>query len=692
MHKPLISALFACFLSAALPVKASSDLTTLMPEPVHQHTLQDIVKVLQDSHYRKVTLNDELSSQLLDEYLQALDPNRSFFFQADIDEFQPARNQLDDALQSGDLSIPFAIYNRFQIRSRERLLQAIGRLQDSTPFDFNKQEVLVVDREKAPWIDQTEAMDELWRKRTKSAVLNLILADKTPEQAREVLIKRYRSQLQRLSQTNSEDVFQRFSNVVTQHFDPHTAYFSPRTSENFKINMSLSLEGIGAVLQGENEFTKVVRLVPAGPADKTGQIKPGDLIVGVGQGNTGEMEDVVGWRLDDVVDKIRGPKGSLVRLEIIPAGSKDQSLHKVVPIERNTVKLEEQAAKKRVIEISHNAQTYRIGVIDLPAFYVDYDALQQGDRNYKSSTRDVEKLISELDKDHIDGLIIDLRNNGGGSLREANSLVGLFIDRGPTVQIRNAQGRVDILGDRDPHIAYRGPLAVLVNRVSASASEIFAGAIQDYQRGLVLGDQTFGKGTVQTLVPLEHGQLKLTSAKFYRISGDSTQNKGVIPDIIFPSLLDKESVGESTLPGALPWDQVHQARHNYYSGLITLKPQLKRNHELRTQNEPDFNFMREQVDHIQDLREETQISLNQQQLQEKRDRIKQWQLDAENRRRSAKGEALIQDLSELDELNEKDAHGRPISAESEAILHESGKVLIDFANLARQVNTAAAKP
>lgn len=683
----MIKTLLAVSLVSALPAKATADLSTLMPQEVHGKTIKEIILSLNSGHYNKIRIDDALSSDLLDKYLEDLDPSRVYFLQSDIDEFDQYRNELDDDLLAGKLEKGYEIFNRLQIRTHAFLIWAVSELENERSFDYAIDETLDTDRSNDPWAKTDAELNDLWRKRVKGALLNLVLAEKTEAEARKTLIKRYNSQLNRLMQAKSEDVFQRYTNAFTKHFDPHTSYFSPRNSENFKINMSLSLEGIGAVLQSENENTKIVRLVPAGPADKTGQLKPSDLIVGVGQGETGEIEDVVGWRLDDVVDKIRGPKGSTVRLEIVPADSKDQ-VRKVVEIKRNTVKLEEQAAQKRIINIEHKGMDYKLGVVDIPAFYIDFAALQRGDENYKSTTRDVEKLIKELETEGIDGLIVDLRNNGGGSLREANELVGLFIDRGPTVQIQDSTGRVNILGDFNPKIAYTGPMAVVVNRLSASASEIFAGAIQDYQRGIVLGGQTFGKGTVQTLRSLDHGQLKLTNAKFYRISGASTQNKGVIPDIHFPSLFNKEDIGESALDGALPWDEVAKARHGKYPNFTSVISELKRRHVMRIDNQPDFNYLKEQIDHLDEIRDEETVPLQKAKLKAKREKAELWQVDAENRRRIAKGEKPISKISELDDLLEKDEKGMPISAESEAILEESGHILIDFLQLTAQQTTA----
>lgn len=676
----LLATSLALSLLLALPASALTH-PVLQPEPIHRQTITDIVTSLNQGHYNNIVLNDALSGKVLDQYLDDLDPVKAFFYQSDIDEFQQYRTQIDDDIRRGDLTVAFSIFNRYQQRSQERLEKLINTLKSPDyRVDFSIDESIETDREESQWSANEAELDEFWRKRLKSALLGLKIADKSLEEAKKVLSKRYQNQLNRANQINNEDVFQSFANALTKQFDPHTQYFSPRLSENFNINMSLSLEGIGVILQSENENTKIVRLVPAGPADKAGQLKPADLIIGVGQGEEGEIEDVVGWRLDEVADLIRGPKDSVVRLNIIPADSGDKH-HKVIKITRNKVKLEEQAAQSKIIELEHQGKPYKLGVISIPAFYIDFAALQRGDQNYKSTTRDTAKLISELKTEGIDGLIIDLRNNGGGSLREANELVGLFISRGPTVQIRDPLDRVNIQADLDPRVAYNGPLAVLVNRLSASASEIFAGAIQDYQRGLIVGSQTFGKGTVQTLSPLHHGQIKLTHAKFYRISGESTQHKGVIPDIALPTIYDTDLIGESALDGALPWDSVSEIPHQRYINFNAILPTLISRHRERIQLNPDFLFMDAQVKRIQQQKKEKQISLNEATLKTERDASEQWQLDQENKRRIAKNQPPISALSDLDALLEKDSQGRTISPEQEALLLETGNLLLDMIDL-----------
>jgi len=500
----------------------------------------NVVELLKRHHYSKPPLDDARSVIIYDSYIKLLDPARSYFTAADIAEFDKWKTQFDDFLKSGNLDPGFTIYKRYLDRVKQRLDFALAELNKGVDkIDFTTRETLLIDRKDAPWMKNQAELDDLWRKRVKDEVLRQKIAGKEPKQIQETLIKRYKNQLTRLDQTRAEDIFQAYINTFAQSYDPHTNYLSPDNAENFDINMSLSLEGIGAVLQSDNDQVKIVRLVPAGPAAKTKQVAPADKIIGVAQGNK-EMVDVVGWRLDEVVKLIRGPKGSVVRLEIIPASNapSDQT-SKIVSITREAVKLEEQAAKKSVLKLKQDGRDYKLGIIEIPAFYLDFKAYRAGDPEYKSTTRDVKKLLTELQKEKVDGVVIDLRNNGGGSLQEATELTSLFIEKGPTVLVRNSDGRVDVLEDENPGAFYKGPLALLVNRLSASASEIFAGAMQDYHRALIIGGQTFGKGTVQTIQPLNHGELKLTLAKFYRVSGQSTQHQGVLPDIDYLSASTK---------------------------------------------------------------------------------------------------------------------------------------------------------
>ncbi|MFN3165212.1 MAG: S41 family peptidase, partial [Pseudohongiellaceae bacterium] len=497
---------------------------------------------------------DRFSSLLFDNYLDLLDGQHLYFLKSDVDELSRSRYTLDDSLKAGSVEPGFEMYNRYYQRVLERLIYAIDRVENHiAEMDFDVPESLLIDREEAPYAADRDELDEIWRKRIKNSVLSLRLAGDSDEEIKEKLGKRYRNQLSQVLKTNSKDIFQSYLSSVAKAVDPHTDYYSPRDSENFNMQLSLSLQGIGAQLTTEDEYTKVVELIKGGPAERGNELRAGDRIIAIGQGPDGDLQDVVGMRLDDVVDQIRGEKGTMVRLNVIPADAVSESAATVVAITRDTVKLEDQSAKKEVLELSYNGQDYKIGVINLPTFYFDFEAASRGEEDYKSSTRDVRALLEELKAEDVDAVVVDLRNNGGGSLSEANQLVGLFIETGATVQIRYSgirNGFTRSFGDNDPEVAYAGPLAVLVNRTSASASEIFAGAIQDYQRGVVLGGQTFGKGTVQEIIPMDYGQVKVTRSKFYRISGASTQHRGVIPDITFPDLYDAyDDIGESSLDG-----------------------------------------------------------------------------------------------------------------------------------------------
>ncbi len=527
-----------------------------------------ITKVIERYHYKKSELDDAMSALVMDRFLDNLDPNRSFFMDEDIKRFQAYRLELDDQLNRGRLTAAFDIFNTYRQRVNERANHALFLLERD--FDFNKDETYRFDREGQSWQKSKAAMDELWRKRVKNEFLSQRLADKKDDAIRDTLRKRYEGLIRRTNQLQSDDAFQSFINAYTLSLEPHTSYMSPSSSENFDISMRLSLEGIGAVLRTKNEYTQVQKTISGGPAELSGQVKAGDKIVGVAQGLDGEMEDVVGWRLQDVVEKIRGPKGSVVRLEIIPKGTAAGAGRKEISLVRNKIKLEEQAARKKVLEDKDSFGNYKIGVIDLPTFYRDFGGESRGEVNFRSTTRDVKRLLREMVAEDVDGVVVDLRGNGGGSLIEATELTGLFIDRGPVVQVKDSFGKVEVEQDDDPGAAYKGPLAVLVDRNSASASEIFAGAIQDYGRGIVIGEPTFGKGTVQTLVDLgryvpnsddDLGRLRLTMAQFFRVEGGSTQHKGVVPDIEFPTAFLASEHGERSLDNALQWDSIEAARH-----------------------------------------------------------------------------------------------------------------------------------
>ncbi len=668
---------------AALPSHAarSNPWDGLQPDREQVIASLNVVELLKRHHYSKPPLDDARSAQIFDNYLKMLDPARSYFSAADIADFEPWRHRFDDYLKSGELQPGFVIYKRQLERLQERLEFALALLEGGVEsFDFSLDESLETDREKAAWAADRAALDELWRLRIKDEVLRLKIAGKEPAAIQELLVKRYRNQLKRLAQTRGEDIFQAYINAFAQTYDPHTTYLSPENAENFDINMSLSLEGIGAILQNDNEYVKIVRLVPAGPAEKSKQLNPADRIVGVAQGNK-EMIDVIGWRLDEVVKLIRGPKGSLVRLEVIPASNAPNDLStRVVTITREAVKLEEQAAKKSLLELEHDGRQYRLGIIEIPTFYLDFKAYRSGNPDYRSTTRDVRRLLGELQAEGVDGVVIDLRNNGGGSLQEANELTGLFIDKGPTVLVRNSDGRVDVLTDDTRGTAYDGPLAVLVNRLSASASEIFAGAMQDYHRALILGGQTFGKGTVQTIQPLNHGELKLTLAKFYRVSGQSTQHQGVLPDIAYPATFDVKDIGESALPAAMPWDRIAPAVRPAGNPFQPFLAELKARHEARSAGNPDFIFARQNLELSRQLMQETRVSLNEEKRRAQQRAIEERQLALENARRSALGEPLLRELKTEDE--ESASHeDENLAPEKDAFLAESGRILLDYLNL-----------
>ena len=639
----LVAQLTALMMVALLAGQALA----LAPEKIQGETLQELIEVLKDRHYEGKEYNDALSSKHLEAYIDSLDPQKMFFTREDVDSFQAWRTTLDDLGKDGDLGPAFAIFNRYQSNLESRLETVLAKLPAMVAgFDYTVEEYLPLDGESLAWAVNTEELDDRWRKRVKNQALSLKLAEKSEDEIAPTLERRYKNQLKRVSQYNERDVFAVYANALTELYDPHTSYFSPRRAENFDINMSLSFDGIGAVLQVDDEYTKVVRLVPAGPAEKQGELKPSDLIIGVGQGDEGPIEDVIGWRLDEVVDLIRGPRETTVRLEVIPDAGKMDQRH-VVAIQRNQVKLEEQAAQSEIIEVTDVDGTSRkIGVIDIPAFYIDFAALRRGDEDYKSTTRDVRRLIDELETQGVEGLVIDLRNNGGGSLQEANDLTGLFIEYGPTVQIRSAERRVWRDGKRRRSAFYEGPVAVLINRLSASASEIFAGAMQDYGRGLVLGDRSFGKGTVQTLLELPEGQLKVTESKFYRISGDSTQHRGVVPDIAFPSLFDQEEIGESALENALDWDQISPVRHREYAVFDALVPTLAAKHQERAAKDPDFVFLSDQVAMAADTRGMDALPLSEAARIALRESQETRALAIENKRRISKGMEPLESLRE----------------------------------------------
>jgi carboxyl-terminal processing protease len=607
----------AADLGAGTERKAAS--WPLTSTPSEAQAAQLSARFLTRFHYDAQPLDDAMSARIYNAYFKLLDSEKVFFTQADMAKFAPLKTKLDDAIWNQDLSAPFSVFNLYVQRAVERMTFARNLLKQG--FDFSVDESYTFDRDHADWPKDQAELDTLWRQRTKNDWLRLKLAGKPEAEIRKTLDKRYASYIERVKQLDGEDAFQTFMTAYAETTDPHTDYLGPRAAENFDIAMKLSLEGIGAVLQARDDYTQIRELVPGGPAVKSGKIQVGDRIVGVGQGDSGPITDVIGWRLDDVVNRIRGKKDTTVRLEVLPADTGLDGKHELITLVRKKVSIEEQAAKKKIVEIKDGDVTRKIGVIDLPTFYSDFGARNAGDKDFKSATRDVAKLLGELKAAGVQGVVVDLRNNGGGSLAEANSLTGLFIDKGPVVQVRDSKGEVEQQGDDEAGMAWSGPLAVLVNRGTASASEIFSAAIQDYHRGLIIGEPTFGKGTVQNLVDLDRfsqsdsekpelGELKMTIQEFFRINGGSTQLKGVTPDIAFPKNGDDKDFGESTYDNALKWTQIAPADYQPVANLNAYLPQLLQLHGQRVAKSPAWKLMLDELAQYKTMRDKTSISLN----------------------------------------------------------------------------------
>ena len=674
----------------ALSLLIAAPVALAQPEPGddQRQAAMEVAESLRYGHYADVSLDDQWSDRAFHRYLDILDGQRAYLLQSDVDAFRDLDTSMDEALQDGELERAYALYARYHERAEDRIAWLLDRLDD-LDMSFTGDERLELEREDAPWAASETELDTLWRKRLANAALSLSISGQDNDEVVDTLRERYEAQQNRLEQTNAEDVFGLMMAAVTGTVDPHTEYLSPRQGESFDIQMRLSLEGIGALLQADGEYVKVASLVPGGPAEKDGALKPADRIVGVAQEDD-NMVNVVGMRLDDVVELIRGPKGSEVRLEVVPGEAVDMTRSTVIDITRDTVKLEDQAASSEVIDVTRDDGTHRVGVIQVPAFYVDFDAWQAGEENYRSTTRDVAAEIEKLKADNVEGIVLDLRNNGGGALQEANSMIGLFIDRGPTVQVRDARGRISLYGDTESGTTYDGPLVVLVNRLSASASEIFAGAIQDYGRGLIVGSNTFGKGTVQTLSDLSYGQIKLTRAKFYRISGESTQHRGVKPDIAYPSLIDPELIGESALDNALPWDTVRDVQYRSYGTPRQYLGDLRARHQKRADEQPNFHYLERRAELASRLREQhTSVSLNREQRQLEADAQDGEMLSLENQRRAALGMEQLDEWADARgndddadtdaESNEKDEdEEQPVDR---AEVEESAEILLDFAEL-----------
>jgi len=641
---------------------------------------KEILSHLTAEHYKNIPVDDKFASLLLDAYVKSLDPTRVVFTKADIQDFEKYRKLVDNQIQQGNLEAFSFIYNRFYHRNKFLLEHTLKDIKHYCDPYLDPDALIEVDRKDAQHPATVDESVALWDKRVFNDALNLKLSGKASDAIPGLLQKRYEERSKRLDNFANDDIFEVFANALTSLYDPHTDWLSPKAEDNFKISMSLSLQGIGAVLQMDEEKTKVVSLVTGGPAAKSGELSPGDYILGVGQNRQGEIQDVIGLRLDEVVQLVRGEKGSFVRLQIENAETKTI---KLVTLQREEVKLEDQAAKSTTIEIpSTSGKPKKIGIINVPAFYMKFDAYREGDADFRSTTKDVMKLLDDLEKSNVDGIVLDLRNNGGGSLRESTTFTNLFIDPGPVVQIRSSNNQIDRgLRAQNPAF-YKGPLVVLINHLSASATEIFAGAIQDYHRGFIIGEQSFGKGTVQTISDLDYGELKLTTAKFYRVSGESTQHRGVIPDISYPSIYDFKLVGESALDNPLPWDTIHSISHFQYDDPVAYRAELEKKHRERMSNSPDYQALLKKIDFIRAKQEVKTISLNEKIRLADRQRDDKILLEITNNLRSKKGQKTFKAIEEL----EKDDADRSalttskttIDVDNDFLLRESAQILSDF--------------
>ncbi|VAX26198.1 Tail-specific protease precursor [hydrothermal vent metagenome] len=646
----------------------------LYPTKLQSKVDRIVTTLLSRYHYKKVDLDDSLSSIIFDNYIKTLDYNRMYFLQSDIDRFEKYRYNLDDYLKEGILYAPFEIFDTFKKRLTERMYYVVDRLK--TNFDYSISETFIPNREKAEWAQTTGELDDIWRKRLKNDALNKKLSKEDWEKTSKTLTKRYQRFHKVILQYKAEDVFQIYMNAFASSIDPHTSYFSPITSENFDISMSLSFEGIGASLMVKDDYTTIARIIPGGPAAKSKNLFENDRIVAVGQGKNGEMVDVVGWRIDDVVKLIRGKKGTMVRLAVLRADATFDMPTEEVKLIRAKIKLEDKAASSKVINIEENGKNYKLGVIKIPAFYIDFEAQRKHDPDYRSTTRDVKKLITELEKEKVNGLIIDLRSDGGGSLQEAVQLTGLFIAEGPVVQVKSSDGKIEVDKDPDPSLFYDKPIAVLINRYSASASEIFAGAIQDYGRGIIVGEQSFGKGTVQNLIDLNRfmptkdedlGKLKITVAKFYRITGSSTQLLGVMPDVQFPSF-PRDEFGEASEPSALPWDQIAPTEYQIYGDIEFDVPKLKEEHEKRIKDNFEFQYLKEDIKSYIIRKKKVEYSLNEKVRAKEREEFEKKK--EERKKEREKYENL--------ELKGKEEVKKPNIRIDDPLLEETGFIISDL--------------
>lgn len=687
MGKQISRIVILCLVAGAASALATPtvvETVDLRPSTAQERTTKLIQYYIDRFHYRDVQLDDELSSRIFDRYLEALDGNRSYFLASDLEEFSRYRFSLDEAIRQSDLDVAFEVFKRVRERVAERVGHAIGLLRNG--FDFSVDEQVTLDRSGEPWAADRSALDEIWRRRVKNDWLTLSSSGKSPEEIVETLMARYERIETRITQLDREDVFQTFINAYARTIEPHTSYLARRASDNFNINMSLSLEGIGAALQNENAHTVVRRIIPGAPADLSNLLFVGDRITGVAQGGE-ELVDIVGWRLADVVDLIRGPKGSVVRLEVLPADAPLGGARREIRLTRDEVKLEGRAAHKKIREVHTADGVNRIAIIRIPTFYSNLEARARGEENFRSTARDVRGMLRGLGAENVDGVVVDLLGNSGGSLPEAIELTGLFIPKGPVVQVRDSLGRISVSRDPDPELVYSGPLAVLVDRNSASASEIFAGAIQDYERGVLIGEPTYGKGTVQRVENLgddpEMGKLKYTIAKFFRVNGDSTQLRGVTPDIVYPTAMNSENQGERSFDNALSWESVQPARYEVSAMNALNVPMLRKLHRERVRDDLGFEYLRSEARAAGRMRDKKQFSLNRETRNQAQEELDSQRLRRLNLYRESVGEAP---MSSLDELSEQRASADPteVSDAHRVKQKEAAHILSDLIRLQRR--------
>jgi carboxyl-terminal processing protease len=693
----VIGVALACHAAPRKPIKVAGS-NDLQPDEQQSIVCKTVAELISNYNYKKVQLNDSISEVIFNRYIKMLDEGHNYLLASDIADFNKYKDVLDDDVKSGNLNDVFYIFNVYQKRYIEHVKYSIAQLANN--FDFDQNETFVYDRDKLPWVASQAEMDKLWTLRTKYDLLNLKLADADLNKDKETLKKRYENLLSQANKLNNQDVFQAFMDAFTNAIDPHTNYFTPSNAANFNIDMSRQLEGIGAGLNTENDYIIIKSIVPGGPADKSKQLGVDDRIVGVAQGKEGEFQNIIGWRIENAIALIRGTKGTTVRLEILPKGTAVSGKPKVVEMVREKIILKDESAKKEIKTYQINGKTIKIGIISVPAFYIDFNDYRSGNPNYKSTTHDVKLLLDSLKQEGVDGVVMDMRENGGGSLMEAIELTGLFIKTGPVVQVRDSGNQVEQDKDEDPSIAYGGPLAILVDRFSASATEIFSGAIQDYGRGIIIGTQTYGKGSVQNAIDLDKipalhdrvaefaakntnntkivstgsqstfGQLNLTIAKFYRITGNSTQHKGVMPDIQFPSVIPMDKYGEDTEPSAMPFDVIAKTDYTKVSDFSTVLPQLKQLHDQRMAASASYKYLLQDIADFKKHDEEKSIVLNEDQLKKQREADDKKSFDNENDRRIAMGLPAL-----------KKGQPKPTNEDLDFLKKEAGQILTDYIGL-----------